>query len=413
VEPEADSSVQQIAISVPAEESSITVLPDGADIVGDTVSTDDTVTRAQLPGSLPASSSFNDDVQSNSSANEGKSIAIIMSTVAFTDDYDTSKSHTAESDDRTATLPTSTSAQSPNVTDADNNIGISATNKISAGDTSEKSIESNTVLRSTTRSDLTSTNSVNDAHSSSTDPAESTPSESTPSESTPSESIPSPSKSTLSDEFSHSSTKPCDHDVLSHQSPAILPDEFFLQCVFCFNEFEETDPVYLDVKNGSNVDSTGKETRCTTDSESKISKQTISDPSIITPCGHRFHIECLKKDCDLVLRQEKKTITTPQSDESKEELLMQCPHPFCQKNLTKSWALEKGLIIRIDDNTQNRNDNTEAEDATRLGFCLRNADTMRRVIHVFLCITGLTMIASIIVIVLAYEQVITAEKPNI
>jgi len=257
-----------------------------------------------------------------------------------------------------------------------------------------------------TRSTTKSSNSVN-AHSNSSDH--------------PSESIPS--------------------DDFSHQSPSIVSDEFFLQCVFCFNEFEKTDA------NG-----------------------TCLEPCIITPCGHRFHIECLKKDCELILKKKKEvtfshigeqsnplehssttrppSTARPQNEEERsrrreKEFLMQCPHPFCKENLTKSWALEKGLI-RIEDiqnenhknenevleelnqrllrqwianrrriefgdpnrenSTQNRGDSTQnrqenGEDA--LCCCLRNWNICRRVFHLFFCILALALIGILVSMVVA------------
>jgi len=151
--------------------------------------------------------------------------------------------------------------------------------------------------------------------------------------------------------------------------PSIVPDEFFLQCIFCFNEFEEPNP-----------------------------NATCLEPSIITPCGHRFHIECLKKDCDVVLEKKNKATTTGQSEESKEEPLMQCPHPFCQENISKSWAVENGLI-RI----QNEN---EAEDVTHLNFWTRNAETIERITHVFMCACLWVSIVVLVGSSLAYRGVI-------
>jgi len=334
---EARASSPQAAVSdVPAvfsqnKEISTTISIDDADIVSDSVSTSDTVTKTEVAIDIPASSSC--DVQSFT--NEQKSIARVISAPVVTDDYDT-KSQIANN----RTPPVSTSA---------------------------------------TRSTTSSTNSVNDANSTSTDH---------------------PSESAPSDELHH---------------PSILPDEFFFQCVFCFNEFEEADPMCLDVTNGSNTVSTTK------DSESKKAASTF-EPSIITPCGHRFHIECLRKDCELILKKKKKATTTQHN----QEFLMQCPHPFCHENISKSWALENGLFrmdqIQNENNNENDNHNevleelnqrivnrrriellaTNREDIIQRSFFLRNYNTIRRAFHVWFCFLASVMIAIIVFMVSVY-----------
>jgi len=218
------------------------------------------------------------------------------------------------------------------------------------------------------------------AHSNSADH----PSESTPSGSTP------------SNELCCPSTEPS--DMPSH--PSVLPDEFYLQCVFCFNEFEETHPTCLDARNDSSV-STRKDS---TESD------TIFQPSIITPCGHKFHIECLKKDCDIVLKTKKKATTTRQSEESKEEPLTQCPHPFCQKNLSKSWALENGLIHTEAEDARNSTRDTRTIRRIEFEDSNTNEDsnffTMRQVFYIWFCVLGLLLSGVIAFVSLVYAKVI-------
>jgi len=141
-------------------------------------------------------------------------------------------------------------------------------------------------------------------------------------------------------------------------------DEFFHQCIFCFGKFENERRALQNESNRLQHDES-KESVSTSDTQSdsqssqqsESDSQRLSDPAIITPCGHKFHIHCLKKDMMLKLIEKVKTTgvdpladltdqtrSTDHRIRNAADLLIECPHPFCEQNISKSWAINQGLI---------------------------------------------------------------------
>jgi len=127
------------------------------------------------------------------------------------------------------------------------------------------------------------------------------------------------------------------------------PDEFSHQCVFCFETFQDDVEQLQETYTNQN----GKSGKAVSAKEAASAK---ANTVIITPCGHKFHIACLRKDMTLKLVAKARTTGVnplsqglaeqrrnreDQDDQNTEDQqpLMQCPHPFCQENLSKSWAL--------------------------------------------------------------------------
>lgn len=137
-------------------------------------------------------------------------------------------------------------------------------------------------------------------------------------------------------------------------------DEFFHQCIFCFSEFQKDSnrgyPKCVDSQRGTGV--AGGDSRTSIHSSTRmesarLSKQSQSarmtmsqQPTIITPCGHKFHTECLRKDMKLKLREKAKQTGIDPIMDHRCSNLMQCPHPFCDEDIPKIWAIDQGLIDR-------------------------------------------------------------------
>jgi len=138
-------------------------------------------------------------------------------------------------------------------------------------------------------------------------------------------------------------------------------DEFFHQCMFCLGQFENenTDRRLQKDSRITNdpEESTQSDTQCEqcTQSEQKSEQseseefqrisQTLSEPAIITPCGHKFHAECLRKDIMLKLMANVKRTGGDPLMRRNPRVYIPCPHPFCKERLElKSWAVEQNLI---------------------------------------------------------------------
>jgi len=155
-------------------------------------------------------------------------------------------------------------------------------------------------------------------------------------------------------------------------------------------------------------------------------------PTIVTPCGHKFHIGCLRKDMMLKLKQKaRKTGVDPLSTtvesqgqqnnktaesqkESKEEPLMQCPHPFCKENLSKSWALSQSLQKQDTLNLIDTQMEKEVKDAcsryrsnaNREDFFVRHVESVRASIYAGLVVVALVFIGCIVFVGLKIGKII-------
>jgi len=112
-----------------------------------------------------------------------------------------------------------------------------------------------------------------------------------------------------------------------------LPDEFFLQCMFCLSKFGD-------------VNSAQEESN-------QNDRMSVSyEPTIITRCGHKFHVDCLKKQIEMRIRQKmQQDGVNPLADTEENNRirnLMECPHPFCKKKISKKWAKENGFLENIE-----------------------------------------------------------------
>jgi len=83
------------------------------------------------------------------------------------------------------------------------------------------------------------------------------------------------------------------------------------------------------------------------------SRRSVSyEPTIITRCGHKFHVDCLKKHIRLQLRQKmQENGSNPLADteeNNRQKFLIPCPHPFCNKKISKKWAKENGFLEQLE-----------------------------------------------------------------
>jgi len=156
-------------------------------------------------------------------------------------------------------------------------------------------------------------------------------------------------------------------------------DDFFHQCVYCLDMFEEEaeqennlnseenkDELCCPCVDGNEETQAESATFSVNDIVSSIEKSNaqnsseesseLQEPVIITPCGHRFHVECLQRDIEVKLRQKaergdelfiSQILSEEQSRENNKCPIMKCPHPFCSKELSKKWAKNNGFLNNI------------------------------------------------------------------